>query len=80
LNFWHNGDSRAFQAAFVNKPGFLAAYKLWFATVHGLCTDAPKGGATAVVYTTREPTFALEVEDAREVETRVAAARLGARV
>jgi len=80
MNLWHNGDSRAFQTAFINEPGFFAANKLWVATVLSLCTDAPKWGAAAVVLSAREPALALEVEDAREVETRVSAAWLGTRV
>jgi len=80
MNLWHNGDSRAFQAAFVNEPGFFAANKLWVATILGLCTDSPKGGAAAVIFSAREPALALKVENAREVETRVSAAWLGARV
>jgi len=65
MDLWHNGDSRAFQTAIVNGPG---------------CFAKTNSGATAVVLTAREPIFALEVEDAWEVATRVLAARSGARV
>ena len=47
MDLWHNGDSRAFQTAIVNGPG---------------CFAKTNSGATAVVLTAREPTFALEVE------------------